>query len=117
MSMFTAGDLDQRITVEREDGSTNALGERTGGWVEAFQAWARVRPVRQSGEVDADRPMATGSYRFIIRAAPGQDLVAIGAMRIKWGGGTYYVNGEPLRIDGPRGFMQIMASSGRVNDV
>jgi SPP1 family predicted phage head-tail adaptor len=113
-----AGELDQRVVVQKPSGAVNDFNEPTGEWVEDFRAWAKVRPVRAQDVVDADRPWASGTYTFTVRAcAAANALTATGARRIEWGGKHYYVTGEPMRLHGPRGFVQITATSVKVNDV
>lgn len=111
-------ELDQRTVFERPTTTVNELNEPVGAWEEAFPAWAKVRPLRPSDVVAADHPWATGSYSFIVRSC-GQTnaLTGTSGHRILWSGQHYYPVGEPMRLDGPKGFLMITATSVKVNDV
>lgn len=113
--MFQIGEFNQRISVQEQGSGINELNERTASWSDAFAAWARVRPVSQRDEVGADQPHAVGSYIFTIRSHSGLP-VGIERMRVVWKGGTYYVSGEPIKLDGCC-YLQIRATSQKVNDV
>ena len=115
--LYPATEFSQRIALHSLTNARNELGEQVGTWAEAARAWARVRPVTGKDETAADAPMATATYRFTIRACTALTPAALASMRVVWGGQTYYVVGEPLRIDGPRGYLQITATSQKVNDV
>lgn len=113
-----AGELNQLVVVQKPSTAVNDLNESTGEWVEDFRAWAKVRPVRARDVVEADHPWSSGTYTFIMRAcAATNTLTATSGQRIEWGGKHYYVVGEPMRLDGPRGFVMITATSVKVNDV
>lgn len=112
--MFPIADFNQRISFERENTERNALNESVGGWLEAFKAWARVRPVSQRDHTGADQPHAVATYIFTVRRCC-TDLAALATMRVRWDGGTYYVTGEPLKLDNGR-FLQIRATSQKVTD-
>ncbi len=114
--MFPIKEFNQRLSFERENTERNALNELTGGWSEAFKAWARVRPVSQRDHMGADQPHAVAAYIFTIRRCMDADLAALSAMRLRWDGGVYYVSGEPLKLDNGR-YLQIRATSQKVTDV
>jgi len=113
--MFTIGEFDQRITLERLTTSANELNEPVGAWEEAMRAWARVRPVSQRDMVEADHPWSSGTYIFTIRRCGSFSAQDIMTMRIDWRGDLYEVIGEPLWLDGRR-YLQIRASSWKGGD-
>lgn len=114
--MFPLRDFDQRVRFEREDTTTrNALNEPVGGWVSAFTAWGRVRPVRQGDDTAADQPLATASYIITLQACC-QRPADVAKMRVLWGDEEYSVVGEPLWLDGRR-YLQVRVMSQKVNDV
>lgn len=113
-----ANELNQRLVFEKPSTAVNDLNEPVGGWVEDFRAWAKVRPVRARDLVEADHPWASGTYNFTVRCCCNTNaLTATSGQRILWGGKHYYVVGEPMRLDGPQGFVMITATSVKVNDV
>lgn len=112
-----AGELNQRIIFEAPTTTLNDLNEPIGGWVEGFRAWAKVRPVRARDVVEADHPYSAGTYIFTVRSSAANALTATSGHRIAWGRGLYYPVGEPMHLDGLKGFLMITASSVKVNDV
>lgn len=113
--MFTIGEFDQRITLERLSAAPNELNEPVGAWQEAARAWARVRPVSQRDMVEAEHPWSTATYIFTIRRCTSAIVQEIMAMRINWKGDLFQVVGEPLWLDSKR-YLQIRATSWRGSD-
>lgn len=113
-----ANELNQRLVFEKPSTAVNELNERVVGWVEDFRAWAKVRPVRPRDLVEADHPWSAGTYTFTVRCCCSTNaLMATSGQRILWGGKHYYMVGEPMHLDGPRGFVMITATSVKLNDV
>ncbi len=108
--MFTIGEFDQRITLERLTTAPNELNEPVGTWEEAAKAWARVRPVSQRDMVEADHPWSAATYIFTVRGCGALIPQAIMTMRLNWRGDLYEVIGEPLWLDS-RKYLQIRAST------
>lgn len=116
--LIKAGELNQRLIFEKPSTTLNDLNESVNGWVEDFRAWAKVRPVASRDLVEADHPYGAAVYNFTVRSfAKTNGLNATSGLRIDWGGVKYYPVGEPLRIDGLKGFVVIRVTSVMVNDV
>lgn len=116
--LIKASELDQRLTFEKPSTTLNDLNESVTGWAEDFRAWAKVRPVSARDLVEADHPYGSATYNFTVRAnCNTAGLTGATGLRIDWGGTKYYPVGEPLRLDGLRGFVMIRATSVKVNDV
>jgi SPP1 family predicted phage head-tail adaptor len=116
--LIKTGELNQRIIFEKPSTAVNDLGEPVTGWTEDFRAWAKVRPVAARDVVEADHPYGAATYNFTVRSCSNTSgLNATNGLRMDWGGTKYYPIGEPLRIDGLRGFVVIKATSVKVNDV
>lgn len=116
--LVKTGELNQRVVVQKPSTAVNELNEPTNEWVEDFRAWAKVRPVRPRDLIEADHHWASGTYTFVMRACSAANaLSATSGQRILWSDKHYYVVGEPMRLDGPRGFVMITATSVKVNDV
>jgi SPP1 family predicted phage head-tail adaptor len=115
--MLTASQLTERIALQGQSSTRNALGELVNTWATVKSCWAQVRPVTQRDEQAADLTLATGTYRFTVRACEDLAPQAVAAMRVQWAGQNYYPVGEPLRLYGAKGLLQITATSQKVNDV
>jgi SPP1 family predicted phage head-tail adaptor len=116
--LIKSSELNQRLIFEKPSTTVNDLNEPTNGWTEDFGAWAKVRPVAARDLVAADHPYGAATYNFTVRCCCNTaGVTATSGLRIDWGGTKYYPVGEPLRIDGLRGFLVIRATSVKVNDV
>lgn len=80
MPKITAGDLDQRITIQNKSVTRNAIGEEVVAWVDGDTVWAHVMPLRGGAFHAANQDQHTVDARFFIRTRTGLDE----SMRILW---------------------------------
>jgi SPP1 family predicted phage head-tail adaptor len=108
-----AGDLRDRITLQRVTRIADEMGGQQEDWSDLATVWACVRPVGGRDRLDAMRLGAAGEYRITIRwraDAAGQPYYTT-ADRLIWCGRQYAVrNVQPL---GPRGtWLEILVAEG-----
>ncbi len=80
MPKITAGDLDQRITIQNKSVTRNAIGEEVVTWADLVTVWAHVMPLRGAAFHAANQDQHTVDARFFIRTRTGLDE----SMRIQW---------------------------------
>lgn len=80
--MISAGELDQRVLIERPDDHPDGRGGAVKGWAEVATVWARVRPISGRERLSAQQVEAATSYRVVIRRRT--DVTA--ACRVIWQG-------------------------------
>ena len=66
-----AGELDQRVTLERFGEYKDASGAWTEGWATVGTFWAAVLPLTGREVIAADAVTAIGDVRIIMRYRPG----------------------------------------------
>ena len=64
---FRVGELDQLVTVEREQLTPDGYGGNSLEWVALGQIWAHTRPLNGRENVDYDRVNAEARYLFVVR--------------------------------------------------
>ncbi|SMH30565.1 phage head closure protein [Azospirillum agricola] len=89
--MIGAGELDQRIRIERPDNTPNGRGGVVKGWAEVATVWARVRPVSGRELAASGQIEAAAVYRIAIRRRT--DVTA--GCRIVWQGKAMNVRFTP----------------------
>ena len=82
-----AGDLDQRVTLQRREQGEDEAGQPFDDWVPVFDAWAAVKPLRGREIIAADAVSAITDVRVILRYRPG----ITSAMRVQHGTDTYSI--------------------------
>ena len=80
-----AGELDQRVTLQRREQGEDEAGQPFEDWVNVAAVWAAVRPLRGREIIAADAVAAISDVRVIIRYRPG----ITSAMRVQHGTDTY----------------------------
>lgn len=65
--MIGAGELDQRVTLQRPDSTPDGRGGVTKGWSDIATVWARVRPIAGRERAAAGQIEAAATYRVTIR--------------------------------------------------
>lgn len=105
---LSAGQLNQRIQIQSQDGTENGLGERVGSWVnEGDPIWAAARPLRGTKRAEAGALHLAVDTVFFVRWKPGISA----ANRLLWEGRAYdIVSAEP--IDGGKVWIEIQAVTG-----
>ena len=71
---ITAGQLDQRITLQQRSAGADVLGQPSGAWADVASVWAKARPLR-SREVSA----SVGSFIIAYQYAAGYTRAAAAA--------------------------------------
>jgi len=107
---YRAGELDQRITFQARQVTSDGMGGDSFVWVNLCDAWARVRPKSGREVTEFDRVNAEAGYLFVVRNR--QDITD--SNRILWDGEPYniQVRKQPkkralyLEIDAYRGVAQ-----------
>ena len=105
-----AGDLDQRIVIQRPDMVEDEGGGRSQGWTEFAWVWADAWPVGGQERAAAAKIEAATMVRFKIRRLFGLDTT----MRVIWQGKAHNIRAiadagrrEPfLTIDAEAGVAQ-----------
>ena len=71
-----AGQLDQRISVERFTSTTDPLGQPIEEWAPAFTAWAAVEPLVGREYLAAQAAVSEVTAKIRLRYRPGVTSVA-----------------------------------------
>jgi len=89
--MIGAGELDQRVTLQRPDSAPDGRGGVTKGWSDIATVWARVRPISGRERAAAGQIEAAATYRVTIRRRT--DITA--DCRIVWQGIVMNIRSVP----------------------
>lgn len=111
MVVLNAGDLDQRITIQRRAAGVDALGHEAKGWTDYATVWARVlttggREALQAGAVQGE---ATIECRIRYRADLLHDSTG---QRIVWRGIAYDITRPPQDVKGAGVAIDLFGSTG-----
>jgi len=80
-----AGQLDQRVTVERFSRTEDELGQPIESWAPLFTCWAHVQPLTGRDFIAAQAAMSEVKLKIIMRYRPG----ITPADRVSHGGQVY----------------------------
>lgn len=105
---ITAGQLDQRLTLQSRATGVDVLGQASGAWSDVVTVWGRARPLRSRELFAAGAMQDVTDVEFTIRYR--SDVRA--TWRVLWRGTPHDITGAPIDIDGQRQWMQLLASSG-----
>lgn len=105
---ITAGQLDQRLTLQSRASGVDVLGQATGAWQTVATVWGRARPLRSRELFAAGSVGNVTDLEFTIRWR--NDVRH--TWRVLWRDTAYDITGEPIDIDGQRQWLQLLASSG-----
>ena len=105
---ITAGQLDQRLTLQRRGAGVDVLGQPSGAWTYVDEVWGKARPLRSRELFAAGQVQNVSDVEFTVR---WRDDIA-STWRIVWRGVPHDITGTPIDIDGQRQWMQLLASSG-----
>lgn len=87
-----AGNLRERITIQREEKKSTASNQQVGEWVDVCEIWAEVK-CTDSGVIDGSGFIQhEATYKFYIRRR--DDITA--QMRIKWKNRIFQLVGPPI---------------------
>lgn len=95
---FHAGELDQRIELQKEIRTADGQGGFTKEWQTQDEVWALVRPLRGNERLHSDRTQAEGGYLVVIRYRTDVDE----SWRVKWLGRNKVMNITFARDAGTR---------------
>lgn len=80
MSGELAGRLNERVTLELWQGSSDDLGAATGAWIPQGDRWASIRPIELAPSAEADSRSSRRRYRVTLRSEPRLSLLH----RLRW---------------------------------
>lgn len=107
MANYRPGELDQRITIQRETLADDGYGGQTVTLSTVATVWAHVRPMNGREAEHAQQLEATAMYLFVIRHLAG----ILPNDRIAWGGETYNIR-FPRYRSGRQLYLEIEAEHG-----
>lgn len=84
---YRTGELDQRVTFQREVRHDDDMGGYSLSWENMFTTWAHAHPMSGGEREHSDRLNAQASYRFVIRYRTDFDETN----RIMWDGIPYNI--------------------------
>lgn len=85
MPSYRIGELDERVTLQKEEGVPDGQGGTEKEWVDQGERWAHVRPLRGNEREHSDALQAEGGYLVVIRN-DGVARDVSEAWRVKWRG-------------------------------
>ncbi len=109
--IVTAGELDQRITIERKTITQADNGESVATWapIASGTVWARVQQLTGRDQIAAQQVQYPADVRIVIRYRAGIDPEN---HRILHAGRPYEIVGQPARVGRGREWLEIMATHG-----
>lgn len=105
---ITAGQLDQRLTLQSRAAGVDVLGQASGAWTTVAEVWGRARPLRSREIFAAGQAQSVADVEFTIRYRTD-----IGTTwRVLWRGVPHDITGAPIDVDGQRHWLELLATSG-----
>ena len=105
---ITAGQLDQRITLQQRSAGADVLGQPSGAWADVASVWAKARPLRSRELFAAGQIENVTDVEFTIRWRAD----VRNTWRVLWRGVAHDITGMPIDIDGQQQWLELLASSG-----
>lgn len=105
---INAGDLRERITLQSPPVGRNAVGGRSGDWVDEATVWAAAWPVSAREMLAGGQITSEVSVRFRIRYRAG----VLPSWRVVWRGVAYAIVGDPIDVQGRQVALDLMCSGG-----
>lgn len=105
--MMDPGQLRDRVTIQRDSGTSGDGGAYEPTWIEVAQVWANVRPLTVRESLVAQQTASRVNYVVTIRYR--QDVSA--EMRLVWRGASMNILGV-TNPDQHRAFLEITAVLG-----
>lgn len=106
--MLLAGQLDQRITLQRRVSNVDGAGQDVYTWTPLAEVWARAQPLRGKEYFAASQTQATVDVRFVIRWRDDIDET----MRVLWRGEPHAIVSPPIDPEGHRESLELMCVKG-----
>ena len=107
--IVSAGELDQRITVEQKTSTQATNGEPVTTWAPVAELWAKVQQLTGREQMAAQQVQSPADARFVIRRRSG---ITPDLHRIVWRGQPYDITGQPAEVGPRREWLEIMATAG-----
>lgn len=108
--MTVAGDLNQRIRIERRVKGGNSRGEVTYTWLPVVTVYAQASPLRGRDLFAAAQAHSEITTRFRIRYRTGVDET----MRVIWKGSAYDIKSPPIEVADGREWIDLLCKAGVV---
>jgi len=105
---FSAGALDQRVTIETPSANVDVLGQRVETWTTFATVWAQAEPLRGRDFFAAGQTQDQAEVRFRIRYLAG----VTAAMRVLWRNVPHAIVAPPIDVDGGKHTLELMCASG-----
>lgn len=105
---ITAGQLDQRLTLQSRAAGVDVLGQASGAWTDVVTVWGKARPLRSRELFAAGQIQNVSDVEFTIRWRGDVEST----WRVVWRDTPHDITGTPIDIDGQRQWMQLLASTG-----
>lgn len=105
---ITAGQLDQRLTLQARAAGVDVLGQPSGTWTTQATVWGRARPLRSRELFAAGQAQSVTDVEFTVRYR--DDILP--SWRILWRGVPYEMTGSPIDVDGQRQWLELLAATG-----
>ncbi|MGE4340357.1 MAG: phage head closure protein [Pigmentiphaga sp.] len=86
-SPYSAGELNQRVTLRKEVKSDDGMGGNTSSWQDIATVWAKVRPMTGNEREHSDRLNAAANYLILIRDRSDVDENCV----VTWKGTTFNI--------------------------
>lgn len=102
-----AGQMRERVTLERRAAGVDALGQPSGAWTPLATVWARVRGMRGREFFAAGQTQEVAPVFFDIRHRTDLD----GTVRVVWRGQPHDVT-SVADVDGRREWLELSAVRG-----
>lgn len=107
-SAITAGQLDQRLTLQSRAEGSDARGQASGAWTDVATVWGRARPLRSRELFAAGQVQNVSDVEFTIRWRADVRTT----WRVLWRGVPHDITGEPIAVDGQQMWLQLLAATG-----
>jgi len=105
---ITAGQLDQRLTLQSRAAGADVLGQASGAWADVATVWGRARPLRSREIFAAGQTQNVTDVEFTIR---WRDDV-LPTWRVLWRDVPYDITGQPIDVDGQAQWLELLAATG-----
>lgn len=106
--IITAGDLRHRITLQSPPAARDALGARSGAWVDEAEVWAAALPLSSRELMAAGQIQSEISVRFRIRYRAG----VLPSWRVLWRGVPHAIVGDPIDVQGQGVALDLLCTAG-----
>lgn len=103
---YQAGDLRNRITLQRKTVTRSGAGEETVSWSDEATIWAKAEPIRGREYFQAQAVQSEVNMRFVIRF---RFVFRTALYRIKFGVKFYSID-SIINIEGLNHFQEIMCT-------